>query len=120
MKARQIDITKEDVRCCDELMIEDDHINATYELWFEHFKYFGVKEPYDVEDLSYVNFYTDWYPDGTIKASYTVYSDEDYEYGDDWELTDEEKEFFRQKMEDYCQYCDDMSLMELWEEYNEE
>ena len=30
MKARQIDITKEDVRCCDELMIEDDHINATY------------------------------------------------------------------------------------------
>jgi hypothetical protein len=37
----------------------------------------------------------------------------------DWELTDEETEFFRKKMEDYCQECDGISLMELLEEYNE-
>lgn len=120
MKARQIDITKQDVRCCDGLMIEDDYINATYELWFDHFEYFGVKEPYEEEDLSYVNFYTDWYPDGTIKAYYTVYSDAGFEYDDDWELTDEETEFFRNKMENYCQQCDGISLMELWNEYNDE
>ena len=118
MKPRQIDITKQDVRCCDELMIEDEYINATYELWFEHFKYFGVKEGYDEEDLSYVNFYTDWYPNGKIKASYTVYSDEGFEYGDDWKLTDKETEFFRNLMEEYCQHCYGKSLIEFWNEHN--
>ena len=119
MKERQIDITKQDVRCCDELILEDDHINAIYELWFEHFKYFGVKEPYEEDELSYVNFYTDWHPDGTITASYTVYSEEKLEYGDDWELTEEEVAFFRNKMEQYCQECHQMSLSELWESRND-
>lgn len=114
MEARQIDITKEDVRCCDELIFQKGHINATYELWFKHFAYFGVKEPYKEEELSYVNFYTNWYPNGTIKASYTVHSESGYEYGDDWELTEEEVKFFRNKMEQYCQYCHGMSLSELW------
>jgi hypothetical protein len=116
MKARQIDITKEDVRCCDEFLIEEDHINATYELWLDVDKYFGT----DINDVdaTWINFYTDWYPDGTIKAYYCIDGQETSEYID-WELTEEETEFFRNKMEDYCQYCDDMSLMELWEEYNE-
>ena len=34
-KPRQIDVTKEDVRCCDELIVGDEEINATYELWFD-------------------------------------------------------------------------------------
>ena len=117
MKARQIDITKEDVRCCDELMIETDHIEATYELWFDVDKYFGTETNND--DSTWINFYTAWYPDNTIKACYCIDGQQTSEYFD-WELTDEEKEFFRQKMEDCCQACDGISLMELWNEYNEE
>ena len=116
MKARQIDITKEDVRCCDNLVIEGGYINATYELWFDVDKYFGTDTRDD--ESTWINFYTDWYPDGTIKASYDI--DGDYETENfDWELTDEEKEFFRNKMENYCQQCAGISLMELWEDHNE-
>lgn len=115
MKARQIDITKQDIRCCDELMIEDDCINATYELWFDVDKYFGTE--INNIDSTWINFYTDWYPDGTIKAYYCIDGDTTSEYVD-WKLTDEETEFFRNKMEENCQYYDEMSLMELWDEYN--
>lgn len=117
MKLKQIDITKEDIRCCDELMIDDDHINATYELWFNVDMYFGT-ETMDI-DGAWINFYTDWYPDGTIKACYCIDGDTSSEYVD-WELTEEETEFFRNKMEEYCQERDEMSLKELWEEYNGE
>ena len=114
MKARQIDITKEDVRCCDELMIEDDCINATYELWFDVDKYFGT----ELNENAWINFYTDWYPDGTIKATYVIDDLPDSYEVYEWKLTDTEQEFFRNKMEEYCQECDGMSLIELWEEYN--
>lgn len=119
MKARQIDITKQDVRCCDELMIEDDHINATYELWFDVDKYFGT-EIRDV-DSTWINFYTDWHPDlnGMITACYFL--DTDLKSDEHiWILTDEEEEFFRNKMESYCQERNGMSLMELWNKYNDE
>lgn len=117
MKARQIDITKQDIRCCDDLMIEDDHINATYELWFDVDKYFGT-EIRDV-DSTWINFYTDWYPDGKIVACFCIDGDLTSEYFD-WELTKEETEFFRNLMEEYCQERDGMSLRELWDEYNDE
>ena len=116
MKIRQIDITMEDVRCCDELVVCRNRIEAIYELWFDVDKYFGTK--IKGNENKWINFYTDWYIDGTIKASYELC---DSEYGTqsfDWELTDEEKEFFTKKMEDYCQHYDGMSLMELWEKYN--
>jgi hypothetical protein len=116
MKPRQIDITKEDVRCCDELVIWGDHIDAIYELWFEVDKYFGTETQDD--DDTWINFYTNWYPDGTMKACYVLDSSNSSEEFD-WELTDEEKEFFINKMEEYCQQCCGKSLMELWNEYNE-
>lgn len=117
MKARQIDITKEDVRCCDELMLTDDSIEATYELWLEVDKYFGTN--IHDNDNAWINFYTYWHPDGTITAKYSI-DDQPYSYESyDWELTEDEVEFFRNKMENYCQQCDGKSLMELWEEYNE-
>jgi hypothetical protein len=117
MKARQIDITKQDIRCCDELIIERDYIEATYELWFDVDRYFGTEIMDD--DSAWINFYTACYPDRTIKACYII--DRPLGLKDaNWELTKEEKEFFRNKMEEYCQQCNGMSLMELWNKYNEE
>ena len=107
---RQIDITKEDIRCCDELIIEDGVINATYELYFEVDKYFGWETRY--HDCVYINFYTDWHPDGTITASYSV--DGDLYFHEDWDLTPEEKEFFRDKMENFCKARYGKSLYELY------
>ena len=115
MKTRQIDATKEDIRYCDELMITDDSIEATYELWFEVDKYFGTNTKNN--DNAWINFYTYWHPDGTITAKYSVDDMPNYE-SFDWELTEEEVKFFRNKMESYCQQCDEMSLIELWKEYN--
>ena len=116
MKPRQIDITKQDIRGCDELVFFDNYINVTYELWFDVDKYFGTQ----INDLdsTWINFYTDWYPDGTIKACYCIDGNLSSEYFD-WKLTDEETEFFRNLMEEYCQHCCSKSLMELWEEHNE-
>lgn len=37
---REIDITKQDIRCCDDFYIEDDYVNVPYELWFDVDKYF--------------------------------------------------------------------------------
>ena len=115
MKTRQIDVTKEDIRCCDELMITDDSIEVTYELWFEVDKYFGTN--IHNNENAWINFYTYWYPDGTITAKYSIDDMPNYE-SFDWELTENEVEFFRNKMERYCKQCDEMSLMELWQEYN--
>lgn len=117
MNIRQIDITKEDVRCSDELMLTNNSIEATYELWFEVDKYFGTNIHED--DNAWINFYTYWYPDGTITAKYSIDNLPNGYESYDWKLTDKEIEFFRNKMEDYCQKCDEMSLMELWAEYND-
>lgn len=110
----QLDITKEDVRCCDELLVEDDHINATYELWFDVDQYFGWQTA-DIDGVWY-NFYTDWHPDGRITASYTVEGDALY-FHEEWELNEEEVEFFRNKMETFCKETDEKSLSELWDKY---
>ena len=32
---REINITEQDIRCCDGLDVCDDAVNATYELWFD-------------------------------------------------------------------------------------
>lgn len=117
MKARQIDITKEDIRCCDELMVETEYIEATYELWLDVDKYFGTKTRND--DSAWINFYTAWYPNGMIKAYYCLDTQSKSNFFD-WRLTNEETEFFRQKMEDYCQQTYNKSLMEIWNEHNDE
>jgi hypothetical protein len=119
MESRQIDITKQDIRCCDELIIERDYIEATYELWFDVDRYFGTETMDD--DSAWINFYTAWHPDlnGMITALYFL--DTDLKSDEHiWILSDEEEEFFRNKMEEYCQQCNGKSLMELWNKYNEE
>jgi hypothetical protein len=107
---REIDITKQDIRCCDDFYIEDGWANVPYELWFDVDKYFGTH----VEDTNdWINFYTYYSKDGTIKAVYVI----DHEYGDtetiDWELTEAEQKFFRELMENYCQKLCDCTLAQL-------
>ena len=42
---REIDITKQDVRCCDDIDINERHsVNIVWELWFEVDKYFGTNK----------------------------------------------------------------------------
>lgn len=113
---RQLDITTmatSCLNCCDELTIEDEVINATYELWFDVDKYFGWETRYF--DGIWINFYTDWHPDGKITASYTVEGDVVY-FHEEWELSDGETELVKQKMEAYCQETCGKSLSEFWVE----
>jgi hypothetical protein len=112
---RKINITREDFNCCDDFLIEDEYINATYELWFEWDMYFGT----DLGEDEWINFYTDWYPDGTIKACYSIEGEKSSKFVD-WELTEEEKKMFLECMEEYCKEMNGMSLKELWDSYAEE
>ena len=60
---REIDIIKEDIRCCDDFDVyPNDSINITYELWFDVDKYFGT---HTHETSSWINFYTFFHKDGT-------------------------------------------------------
>ncbi|MBQ5851501.1 MAG: hypothetical protein IIW54_11945 [Lachnospiraceae bacterium] len=59
---RKINITDQDIRCCDGFDICGDAVNATYELWFDVDKYFGT-ETRNTE--AWINFYAKHaeYPD---------------------------------------------------------
>lgn len=112
---RKLDITKENLNCCGDIFLDLDCINITYELWFDVDKYFGTET--NSSDDIWVDFFTYWYPDGNVSAVYCLDSDTDYK-SYDWELTEEEKKFFLQKMEEYCKNVEDMTLEELWKSYN--
>ena len=111
---REIDITKQDIRCCDEICVEDDCINIEYELWFDVDKYFGT-DTKNNENV-WINFYTNWNSNGEIRAEYFVSSDSSDE-SHNWELTDREKKFFLEKMENYCKHVTGKTLQELWNEH---
>ena len=89
---REIDITKEPINCIDELIIDEEKrsIEATYELW--------IDDPVDITALMIL--------DGDDSCEEK-----------EWELTQEEKEFFCKMMEDYCMQKDGCTLRELFEKY---
>lgn len=111
-----IDITKCDVRCCDELLVENGFINAVYELWFDVEQYFDIKLFGDC----YLNLYTNWFPDGYIGVEVTIDNDTASNVLNiPFELDEEEKIFFRNKMEEYSMKRYNKTLIELLnEEYN--
>lgn len=94
---RQIDITKESVNCCNELIIdtEKSYIEAYYELWCNWDQYFGTATKQD--ESTWINFYTYWHPDGRITAVYIIDSDNSSDEFE-WPLTDQEQEFFHRKI----------------------
>ena len=115
MKKRNLDITEQTINCVGDLEVDLDKgfIEAAYELWFDVDRYFGT-DTRDKDD-TWINFYTRWHPDRTITAIYFVESDETVKEHT-WELTPQEQEFFRKKMEDYAKTQGNQTLQEIWEE----
>lgn len=114
---RSIDITNADIRCCDEICFENGNINVGYELWFDVDKYFGTNTGKD--DNVWINFYTYWNPSNGVHSKYFINSDtSDEEH--DWELTDAEKDFFFNKMNEFCKKQTKKTLQEYWNECNEQ
>lgn len=107
---REIDITKQDIRCCDDFDIEDNSVNITYELWFDVDKYFGTNILNN--ENAWINFYTFYNKDGSITAIYEVDTDDGSE-SFDWELTEIEQAFFRGMMEGYCNHKCSCTLAQL-------
>ena len=108
-----IDITKCDIRCCGDLMYEDNYINAVYELWFDVETYFDIT----LDDNSWIDLYTNWFSNGDIE----VIVEYDADKGDKisylpFEPDEDEKTFFISKMEERCMKLYGESLMEFYEE----
>ena len=99
-----------DIRCSDELTYEDGHINACWECWFDVEKYFGII----LSDSEWINFYTNWYPDGKLEVLVFVDKVEcctEVNY----KPTRDEKKFLLNKMNTYCKETCGMSLKEFYE-----
>lgn len=111
---RKIDITKQDIRCCDDFyMDENESVNIPYELWFDVDEYFGTNTK---DDGTWVNFYTFYNKDGSITAVYEVDKDDGNE-SFDWELTEVEQVFFKSMMEIYCIRTCGCTIKELVEDF---
>ena len=111
-KKRQINITDQSICCCDDFDVCDDMINIPYELWFDVDKYFGTNTK---DSDAFINFYTFYHKDGSISAAYDV-DYPDHTESVEWDLTDDEKAFFKGMMEQYCFDKVDCSLSELAKE----
>lgn len=111
---REIDITKQDIRCCDDFYMDDDEtVNIPYELWFDANKYFGTNI---IDENTWINFYTFYHKDGSITAAYEVSTEYDTE-SFDWELTEVEQNFFRDMMDKYCEDICGCTIKELVEDF---
>ena len=103
----------EDLIVTDDVMYEDGYLNFEYEMWFEHDKYFGTNVR---EQDGWVNFYTDWYPDGSINAWYTVNTPDESSEEKVWILLPEEERILRTKMEMKAEELGFKSLAHMWVE----
>lgn len=96
---RAIDLTTCDIRCCDEVLINDNvhALEFVWELWFDVDKYFGINTK-EHDDDGWFNFYTfwDWKTD-KVTAIYQIKDDEEVE----WKLEQKEEKFLREKMREY-------------------
>lgn len=94
---RAIDLTTCDIRCCDEVIINDNlhALEFNWELWFDVDKYFGINtREYD----GWVNFYTFWDCNtDKVTAIYQIVDDTEV----DWKLEPREEKFLREKMKEY-------------------
>lgn len=43
METRKEILTEDTVNCIDELMVEENHVNAVYEIWIPADEYFGIE-----------------------------------------------------------------------------
>ncbi len=97
------------LKCCDDIYIDDEKLCFEWETWFDVDAYFGTQTK---DTDTWLTFYTDYYRDtGEIKAYYVELKvDRDVEH--EWELTDEERELLKQRM---IKYTGSSSLEEFYD-----
>ena len=103
----------EDLIATDNVMYEDGCLNFEYEMWFDVDKYFGTNTR--CRDDCWLNFYTDWHPDGSICAWYAIETDDD-SVAIEWDLLPEEERILREKMETKAEELGFLSLAHMWVE----
>lgn len=114
---REISIVGEDVRPLDPSFDSDNELSFVWELWMDVDSYFGT-DTRDTDD--WINFYTTYHRDtDDITASWTVEGNDYSDFMDEWELTNEEKKYLRNKLEEFCQEEEGLSLREYFDEFNE-
>lgn len=96
------------------LLVEPDHINACYELWFDVDKVFGTDT---MKNDSTVEFYTNYYPEsGKFECEVVVETDGTTTYPE-YKMTDKEMTFLKNMMEEEARKqgfasLDDMFILE--------
>lgn len=101
-RERQIEINKDSIRLRDRHLIHSDsEIEFTAECLFDEDKYFGT-DIANNEDSFLMGFWVVFDPDTCeISANYAVDDGKGHIESFDWELTDEEKEFIKELMDEY-------------------
>lgn len=95
-----VNLLEQDIRCCGEIIEENDCLSFTYELWFDVDRYFGTNTIDD--DGTWINFYTYFYPETeqveAVMCITMVVTSEIYS----WQLIDDEKNFLLELMKSYA------------------
>ena len=117
-KTRQIDLVNQDIRPIEPEFDTENTLSFYWELWMDVDKYFGT-DTRNNDDI-WINFYTIYHRDtDKITAEY-YYDSSDLNECVDWELTDEEEKFLRDKLEEYCKNDCGLTLKEFFDKYIEE
>ena len=115
MKPRQIDIVGQDIRPVEPEFDTEDQLSFYIEMWFDCDKYFGVNTAND--DDVWLNFYVMYHrKSDTITTQYTL-DNHDFPEVVDWELTKEEENYIRQKLNDFCMEDAQLPLKEWFDKF---
>ena len=96
----KLDLTKQELNCYGEPIFDDlGVIEFSWELWFDADKYFGTNTS-ELED-SWINFYTYYSPEKDKVSAWYVVDTPDSQDEFYLELTRDEEQFLRKKMEEY-------------------
>lgn len=108
------DFTTQKANCSDELIIDIDennylyYVEAYWALWFDVDKYFGIT----TTEESWLNMYTRYYEDGTIKT-YLVLDEYDSIKDIDWTFSKLELTYIKEKMNEHCRNSNGISLDDM-------
>lgn len=111
---REISIIGEDIRAIYPEFDNNDQLSFDWELYIDVDKYFGT----DTRNTDgWINFYTFYHRStDSITANFTIEWDDRSEYRE-WELTNEEIKYLREKMDECCIEDGGLSLKEYFDKY---
>lgn len=112
METRKEILTEDTVNCIDELMVEENHVNAVYEIWIPADEYFGI----DLDECgdTTVDFYTNWYPKDNHLEAYYILRNDAVEKKVEWILNAYEESLLLWKMEKHCQEMYQKTLLSIF------